>query len=133
MENLLHKCMTKATTAEGDQMKFGPNWVIAKRGMLKVFEDRIECGQCIIPNKEKKEATMYSIRSNFIIPEFVLKLLTEERAYHFVLNSGKFCKGELPFPVKREKEKLTYSKFSLVIRVALVAYLCYFLWKEFLK
>jgi hypothetical protein len=105
MENLLHKCMTKATTAEGDQMKFGPNWVVAKRGMLKVFEDRIECGQWIIPNKEIKEATMYSIRSNFIIPGFVLKLLTEEKAYHFGYKLWKVLEGRAALSCQKRKRK----------------------------
>ncbi len=128
MDNPIYKCMTKATTAEGDQMKLGPNWVTARRATLKVFPDRVECGDWTIPNEKIEEATLYSIRTSLIIPGYVLKLTTEEKAYHFGLNAGKFWKGDLPFSVKREKGKLTYSKFSIVIRIALVAYICYHIW-----
>ena len=130
MTDLLHKCMTKATTAEGDQMKLGPNWVTARRAILKVFPDRVECGDWVIPNERIEEATLYSIRTSLVIPGYVLKLTTEEKAYHFGLNAGKFWKGDLPFPVEREKGKLTYSKFSIAIRIALVAYICYYIWSR---
>jgi hypothetical protein len=128
MTELLHKCMTKATTVEGDQMKFGPNWVTARRAILKVFPDRVECGDWIIPNERIEEATLYSIRTNFFIPGYVLRLTREEKAYHFGLNAGKYWKGELPFSVNREKGKLAYSKFSIAIRIALIAYICYYIW-----
>jgi hypothetical protein len=120
--------MTKATTAEGDQLKFGPNWVTARRATLKIFPDRIECGDWIIPNEKIEEATLYSIRTSLIIPGYVLKLTTEEKAYHFGMNAGNFWKGDLPFQVKRERGKLTYSKLSIAIRIALVAYICYHIW-----
>ncbi|MEM6821482.1 MAG: hypothetical protein AAF558_06030 [Verrucomicrobiota bacterium] len=128
MNKPVHKCMTKATIADGDQMEYGPNWVLSRRGILKVYEDRLECGDWTIPYIGISDAILYSVTSTLFIPGYVLKVSTKERTYHFGLNWNPFWKGELPFPVKREKGKLGYSRFSLIIRFFLVGYLLYLLW-----
>jgi len=130
---LLYQCMTKATTAKGDQMKYGYNWLFARRSRLKVFEDHLECGDWKIKNEEIKEATLYSIRSILFFPGFVLMIKTEEKTYHFGLNGGKYWKGELPFDVKREKGKLGYDKISIIIRIMIIGYLVYLVWESFVK
>jgi hypothetical protein len=87
MSELLHKCMTKATTAEGDQRKYGPNWVISRRGSLKIFDDRLECGDWRIDYTEIKDAVLCSFRSFFLrIPGYILTVETNDRTYHFGLN-----------------------------------------------
>jgi hypothetical protein len=98
--------MTKATAAAGDQMKHGPNWALSRRAILKVFDDRLECGDWKVPFSEISEAKLYSIRSTLFIPGYVLQIQTHEQAYHFGLNWGSFWTKELPFPVKRERGKL---------------------------
>ena len=133
MEKPLYKCLTKATTAKGDQLKCGPSWAIAKRGFLKVFADRLECGKWIIPNASIKEAILYSIRSNLFIPGYILKVVTDEKVFHFGLNWGGFWKGDLPFEVRREKSGLGYSISSLISRFVFLVCIFYFLWERFIK
>ena len=125
----LYQCLTKATTATGDQMKYGPNWVVARRARLKVFPDRLECGDWTIPNEEITEAVLFSIRSLVFIPGYVLRVTTDEATYHFGLNGGAFWKGELPFPVTRKKGSLGYSKLSIAVRVIALGDLVYALWQ----
>jgi len=120
--------MTKATAAAGDQMKHGPNWALSRRAILKVFDDRLECGDWKVPFSEISEAMLYSIRSTLFIPGYVLQIQTHEQAYHFGLNWGSFWTKELPFPVKRERGKLGYSPFSIAARIILFCYLGYLLW-----
>lgn len=131
MRKLLHKCLTKATSAEGDQLQYGPNWAISRRAFLKVYDDRFECGDWMIPFSTFTRATLYSIRPTLGIPGYVLKLETQDKTYHFGLNWGRFWKGELPFVVTREKGKMGYSAFSVVIRVILIAYIGWWLWSRF--
>lgn len=131
MEESIYRCMTKATTAEGEQMKRGVNWALARRGMLKVFEDRLECGDWRIDYSEMRAATLYSFRTLLVIPGFILKVETVERTYHFGLNGGKYWKGELPFAVSRERGKVGHSVGSVLARVVLVLLLGYYLWKKF--
>lgn len=131
MPKLLHKCMTKATTAEGDQRKHGPNWVVSRRGSLKVFEDHLECGDWQIAYSEIDKAVLYSFRSFFLrLPGYILTVDTKDKTYHFGLNGwGDFWKGRLPLAVEREKGKLQFSWFSILVRVILVGYLGYSLWQ----
>ena len=44
MSDILHRCMTKATTAEGDDVCRGLGWVLSRRGKLKVATDSLVCG-----------------------------------------------------------------------------------------
>lgn len=125
--------MTKATTAEGDQRKYGPNWVTSRRGSLKVFADRLECGDWRIDFTEIKDAVLFSFRSFFLrIPGYILTVETEDRTYHFGINGwGRFWKGDLPFDAKRENGKLTFTWFSIIVRVLLVGYIAYVAWQWF--
>ena len=131
MSTLLHKCMTKATTAAGDQMRYSPNWVVSRRAMLKIYDDHIECGDWNIPYSELDAAVLSSIRSTFFMPGYILRIDTADTSYHFGLNWGKFWKLDLPFEVQRERGKLGYSKFSLVVRVLLIGYIGYLIWQRF--
>lgn len=135
MPELLHKCQTKATTATGDQRKYGPNWVTSRRGFLKIFEDRLECGDWCIDYADINKAVLCSFRSFFLrIPGYILTVETEGRTYHFGLNGwGKFWKGDLPFQVKREAGKLRFTWFSILLRVILAGYLAYIAWQWFLS
>jgi hypothetical protein len=133
MSKLLHKCMTKAMTAEGDQRKYGPKWVTSRRASLKVYEDRLECGDWRIDYNEINDAVLYSFRSVFLrLPGYILTVQTDTRTYHFGLNGwGQFWKGNLPFQAKREKGKLGLSWFSIVFRVVILGLIGYQLWHWF--
>lgn len=92
MPELLHNCMTKATTKEGDQRKYGPNWLLSHRGRLKVFDDHLECGNWHINYTDIKSAVLCSFRTTFLrIPVYILSVETADRTYHFGLNGwGRF-------------------------------------------
>jgi hypothetical protein len=130
---LLHNCMTKATTAEGDALRHSQNWVMARRAILQVWSDRLVCGDWTIPHDSIREAVLYSIRSSFFIPGYVLRVRTDDRTFQFGLNAGKFWRGDLPFPVSRERGRLSYSPFSLVIRLIIIGYLLYYVWTQFIQ
>ena len=130
MSSLLYRGMTKGTIAKGDQMKFGLAWAFARRGLLKVFDDHLECGDWRIDYPTITESTLFSVRSLFFIPSFVLRIRTGEMTYHFGLNGSAFWQGELPFPVKRENGSLGYSTVSIVFRVIVLFYVVLFLWRR---
>ena len=128
MGELLHRCMTKATTAEGTDIRHSLNWVLSRRGFLSVYADRLECGDWIIPYDEIDEAVLFRARQMFI-PCYVLRIKVRGRIYQFGLNPGRFWAGELPFPARREEASLGYSWFSIAIRAAAVAALVYLVWR----
>lgn len=129
--SLLHKCMTKATTAEGDALRHSQNWVMARRATLQVWDDRLVCGDWTIPYSTIREAVLISIRSTFFIPGYVLRVRTDDRTYQFGLNPGRFWRGELPFPVSRERGRLAYSPFSLIVRLVILGYILHYAWTHF--
>ena len=134
MPKLIHQCMTKGVIAEGDQLKHGPNWVLARRGRLKIFQDHLECGDWMIEYHDIKNATLYSVQQFIIvvpIPGYVLKIETEDKTYFFGLNFNKYWKNEQPFPVERQNARLGFSLFSIVIRLIVLGYIVYFLWRMF--
>jgi len=116
----VHRCMTKGVKGAADAFEYGMSWVTARRAFLKVYEDRLECGDWGIPYRSINHAVLFETRQMFI-PCYVLKIRTDAEAYQFGLNGGRFWAGELPFPVTREKGRLRYSKFSIAMRVILVA------------
>lgn len=131
MPTLLHKCRTKATTAQGDQRSYGPSWVAARRGSLKVFDDHLECGDWRIAYADIRSGVLYSFRTTFLrIPCYILTIATDQVTYHFGLQGGgTFWEGELPFGVERESGRLRMSWFSIIVRVIAVAYIVYGLWR----
>lgn len=134
MSELLYQCLTKATTAEGDQRSYGANWLVSRRGTLKVFTDKLECGDWRINYSEIEDAVIYSFRSFFLrIPGYILTVNTKARTYHFGLTGwGRFWNGELPFEVRREKGAIGLSWFSIAIRFIIVGYICRLLWQWFM-
>ncbi|MEM9906117.1 MAG: hypothetical protein AAF921_13950 [Cyanobacteria bacterium P01_D01_bin.44] len=61
MSKLLHRYMTKATIAEGDHIRRSFNWVMSRRGLLKVYDDRLACGDWDIPYADIEEAVLFRI------------------------------------------------------------------------
>jgi hypothetical protein len=125
--------MTKAIIAEGNQLRYSPNWIFAKRARLKIFEDHLECGDWKIDYSEIQEAVLHSTYTTFIIPGYVLMIRTKNKTYHFGINWGRFWSGDLPFKVMKVNTKMTYSAPSIILRIAILAYLAYFIWKTFLR
>ena len=74
-EELLYKCNCKATDREEGEPGHSANWVASKRARLKIYEDRVECGDWTIPLSQVLEAKLYTARQ-FLLPVKVLHLVT---------------------------------------------------------
>jgi hypothetical protein len=116
----IYRCMTKGVRGASQEFEYGLKWITSRRAFLKVYPDRLECGDWNIPYRAIEEAELFQTRSG-IIPCFILKVRTADHAFQFGLNGNKFWKGDLPFQVKRTKGRIKYSAFSIGLRIALVA------------
>ena len=128
MSETLHRCMTKATTAEGDDVRRGLSWVLSRRGTLKVTTDALICGDWNIPYAEISDAVLFSLRGA-VFPGYVLRVKSGSQIYQFGLNPGKYWKGELPFECERDSARIGRSWFSTTVRVLLIGYIVYRLWR----
>lgn len=117
--------MTKGVKGAAESFEYGMSWVTARRAFLTVYNDRIECGDWIIPHRTVSKAILFETRQVFV-KCYILKIQTDSDAYQFGLNGNKFWAGELPFSVIREKGRLQYSKFSIAIRIVLAAALIWY-------
>ena len=80
-----YKCFCKATNREKGDPRYSHNWVAARRAFLKVYDDRIECGDWTIPYDEMERVHRFRIRS-FLIPSSVLQVITKHATYQFGVN-----------------------------------------------
>ena len=128
MSEVLHQCVAKATTAEGENVRHSLNWVIAQRGRLRVTSEALEFRSWRIPYSSIDEAVLFRVRQMFI-PGYVLRVRSGNRVYQFGVHANRFWEGPLPFPVGRESARLRYSLFSTALRVILVGLLAYLAWK----
>lgn len=76
-----------------------------------------------------KDATLYKFKSFFFIPGYILRITDSSRTYQFGINPWIKIQKNLPFQYKLEKITLKHSLFSIVVRIALVAYIAYLLWQ----
>jgi len=122
--------MVKATTAEGEEIRRSFNWAVARRAIFKVMPDSLVCGDWTILYNQIDDAILFSVRSLFI-PGYILIIKAQGKIYQFGLNWNPFWRKDLPFPVKREKGKLGYSAFSIIVRIIALVFLLYWLWQGF--
>lgn len=115
----LYRCMTKGVKDAPESFEYGASWVTARRGTLIVHQDRLECGDWVIPYADISQAVLFRT-SQMFIPCHILKVKTATDSYQFGVSGSPFWSTELPFPVAREKGRLRYSKFSIAARVALM-------------
>lgn len=123
------RAWTKAKFGEGGPPKYGTGWATSRRGWLKVFSDRIECGPNVINAEDVQEAVLYEARQWFI-PVYVLSVTTSAGTWQFGLNPWTNVAPHLPFPFRRESVQLRYSTFSVLIRLAVFGYLAYVLYRR---
>ena len=119
--------MSKGVKGAAETFEYGLDWLTARRARIRVFEDRVECGDWVVPYEKVSDAVLFETRSG-IFRCFILRLRTSEHTYQFGLNHHAFWRAELPFEVIREKGKLKVSLFSLLIRGSLFVVFLWYLY-----
>ena len=125
-----YKSWTKGTVSEAGTPRYSANWVTARRAWFKTFSDRVECGDWVIPASSVQDAILFETKQWFI-PVFVLAVTTSEHTWQFGFNPWSRVASHLPFSFRRERVRLQYSLFSIIIRGILLAYLIQWLWGKF--
>ena len=128
MTSLRYRAWTKATERETGTPQYSANWLVARRAWFKVYDDRIECGDWVVPADTVEDAALYHARQ-VGIPVTVLSLKSQGRVMQFGFNPWVRIGRHLPFPYRNENVHLRYSKFSVVVRVIIVLGIVYWLWR----
>ena len=102
MATAIYTCMVKGITS--DKYEFigrSPEWITARRGLLKIFDDHLECGDWIIQNTEIESAALKTRRFLFL-GGHILMIKTAKTVFQFGVNANPFWASGLPFPVTRD-------------------------------
>ena len=127
---LLHECVTKATTSEGQDIRRSLSWVVSRRAQLQLTDEALVCGDWTIPYKEIDDALLFTTRT-LLKRAYVLRVKTGQRVYQFGLNYRPFWESDLPFPVRREAGSLGYSWFSIAVRLVFLFLIGRLLWRMY--
>ena len=68
-----------------------------------------------------------------LISVSVLRLVTADSTYQFGFNPWVQLERHLPFRFRVEPVKLERSAFSLIVRLAVLTYLVFWLWRTFVR
>ncbi len=130
LEQPLYRAWTKAIRGGGGELRSGMRWIGSRRGWLKIFPDRVECGDWTIANSSIREAVLYKSRQE-LIPVSVLWLATTEATYQFGFNPWVQLERHLCFPFQVEYVKIKRSAFSVIVRLVALGVLLSWLWRAF--
>jgi hypothetical protein len=119
--------LTKATTAEGNQIRRSISWLFSRRGMLKVTNDSLICGDWIIHYPEISEAVLFEL-TGAMFPGYILRIKTHQKVYQFGLGEGRFWNGQLPFPCVRDSSPIGYSWFTFTLLLSLASLIGFRIW-----
>jgi len=122
MENLLYKCMTKATDKENGDPGYSKNWIYARRAMFKIFEKQIRCGDWVIELDKIENMTLYKTKQGFF-PVEILKVEMDHKIYQFGFNPWANPMKYIKMDYETKDIKLKYSKFSIIYRIFLIVIL----------
>jgi hypothetical protein len=117
-KRVLFRVFSKGTRAEGTDVRRSENWIVARRGWLRVFEDRLEMGTWVVPYDAISDATLFRLRS--ILGGYVLRVTTGDQMYQFGINPWALTGRRFPFPHSEQDTRVRYSRFSVAVRIAAI-------------
>jgi hypothetical protein len=122
-EPTLYWCATKAI--RGTTLPppgFSVRWAFARRAILRLYDDRITCGNWTIAKADVTDATAF-VTQGKLARTAVLQLTTADQVYQFGCNPWADPVVHLGLSVARVPMTLRYSRVSIAVRVAFVVLL----------
>ena len=129
MSKLLYQCLTKATNKEKGNPRRSQNWVFSKRAFFKLFDDHIECGNWNFLISEISNCIRFRTKYLFTsvsILQFDAKGETFQFAFNPWANPFKYFKLDY----KEENISIKHSTFSIVLRIAIIIYILFYIWQK---
>lgn len=126
----IYKCFCKGTNREASSPRRSHNWATAKRAWFRIYEDRVECGEWVIPFNNVERAIVYRTSSLFM-PVSILHLTTSGESYQFGFNPWASPIKHLNIEVEEQKVRLKHSLPSLIIRIVFLAIIAKWVWDYF--
>lgn len=104
------------------------NWALPRRAKFEILEDRIQCGDWVIPYSEVKKNTVYKTKQ-WPFSFSLIHLETDNRTFQFAFSKWANPAKQLPLDFTEENVKLKNSPYIVCFRIALYGYLAFEAWK----
>jgi len=132
-EKVLAADASKGIVTETNQdIQHGVDWVTSQRAIIVLTENKIICGKWTIPLDTILEAQLIKFNSLFGSGQ-VLKIHTkDEKNYQFGMQLNSEWTNQQIFPLTLEKGQIKYSFFSIMVRLILIGYIIYWIYKRFI-
>ncbi|OYU97396.1 MAG: hypothetical protein CFE21_03640 [Bacteroidetes bacterium B1(2017)] len=118
-------------TSTNEDIRRGLDWVTSQRAVVLLTDQKIVCGNWIIPLDTISKAELVKINS-LIGAGQVLKVQTKEaKNYQFGMPLNPVWTSQQQLPLTLEKGDVKHSVFSILVRLFLVGYLLYWIYDWF--
>lgn len=117
----IYQCLAKGIRGAGDPLRYGGKWTTSRRASLKVYPDRLVCGDWVLPYGDFQQARLIEFRAGLLRRRGkLLTIKSQQDTFHFGLMAADYWDGELPFEVERGSAALRHSPVSLLFRALIV-------------
>ncbi len=125
----LYSCFCKATDTESGEPRASWAWVMSRRAMFRIFDDRVQCGDWIFPFSEIRKATLYKAKQ-WPFTHKILQLELDERCVQFGFFPWANPIKHLKLDVEIRYANLNRQPFTIIFRIAVVGFIAYEIWKR---
>lgn len=94
-------------------------WARARRGTMRVYSDRTEIGDWVLPHTDVMDAILYETRRG--VRNRVLEIVTPERTVQVNFNPGTSPEGVLPYSIRKADFPRAMAALRVVVWGALLA------------
>jgi len=119
-------------TTSNQDIKRGLDWVTSQRAILMLTDKKIICGKWIIPIDTISTAQLIKIKSLFGGGQVLKVQTTDGKNYQFGMQVNPEWTNQELLPLTIEKGQVKHSAFSILIRLIIVGYLIYWIYKRFI-
>lgn len=132
-ETVLAADACKGIVTETNQgIQRGLDWVTSQRAVILLTDKNIICGKWVIPLNAVAAAQLVQIKTLSGSGQ-VLKLQTEDgTGYQFGMQANPEWTSQQTLPLTPQKGQVTYSLYSIVVRLLAVGLLLHWLYTRFI-
>ncbi|MFH1778572.1 MAG: hypothetical protein ABH847_00870 [Candidatus Omnitrophota bacterium] len=104
-------------------VQYGFGWIISRRSALILTEEKLLCGNWVIPLSDIQKASMLKFRSTFS-KGLVLKISTKNnKHYQFGLTYDPIWENQKILQFEIDTQKIKYSWLSIIVRIIVIIWL----------
>lgn len=117
-------------TTTNQDIQRGVDWVTSQRAVIMLTDKKIICGKWTIPLDTASAAQLLKINLLFGSVQVLKVQTTDDKNYQFGMQLNPEWTNQQRLPLTLEKGQIKYSIFSIIVRLIVVGYLIFWLYKR---